>query len=166
MPLRPSLQRWLRWWGRVKGSASADTAVGTFRLKNAGWGNYCVADTGGGNRTALSPCANTASQQWTIYPAGDEGMGGTWYNAVNVATGLCLSADQNNLRGGAVVWTKACDGGGQDRWGFRMNVNYNIKNLEAYRSYLNDRFLLDMDGSQQRVWSDSSSNNQYWTWIV
>lgn len=155
--------------GAGAGSASADTAVGTFRLKNYGWGNYCIAATGGiGARTALAPCANTDSQKWTIYPEGDEGMGGTWYEAVNVATGLCLDADANNLTGGAAVQTWTCNGEGQQRWGFTMNVNYtqHIKNLQAYRTNWNDRFLLDMDGSQQRVWSDSGSNNQYWTWIA
>ncbi|MEU2866957.1 RICIN domain-containing protein [Streptomyces mirabilis] len=155
--------------GAGAGSASADSPVGTFRLKNYGWGNYCVAATGGiGTRTALAPCANTDSQKWTIYPKGDEGTGGTWYEAVNVATGLCLDADANNLTGGAAVQTWTCNGTGQQRWGFTMNVNYtqHIKNLEAYRLSYNDRFLLDMDSNLQRVWSDSGSNNQYWTWIA
>ncbi|WP_104815367.1 RICIN domain-containing protein [Kitasatospora sp. MMS16-BH015] len=150
------------------GTASADTPVGTFRLKNYGWGNYCVAATGGiGARTALAPCADTASQKWTIYPVGGAGESGTWYVAVNAGNGLCLDGDVHNLTGGAAVQTWSCNNNTNQRWGFTMNLNYtqHIKNLDAYTDGWNSRFLLDMDTNLQRLWADNGANNQYWAWI-
>jgi hypothetical protein len=74
----------------------------------------------------------------------------------------------SNLTGGAAVQTWSCNNNDNQRWGFTMNLNYtqHIKNLDAYNDGWNDRFLLDMDTNLQRLWSDSGSNNQYWTWVV
>lgn len=150
------------------------TPVGTFRLKNYGWGNYClsITSTANGSRTALAQCANSGqaylNQAWTVYPEGGDGESGTWYEAVNEASGLCLDGDANNLTGGAVVQTWYCNNHTNQRWGFAMNLNYtqHIVNLDAYEYQNNDRFLLDMSSNLQRLWSYSGSANQYWSWIA
>jgi hypothetical protein len=150
--------------------AHATSPVGTFILKNEGWG-YCLTgfNAGPGYATSISPCNGSALQKWTTYPIGDEGFGGgPYYEVVNVATGLCLSTDGNET-GGARVETDNCNSGEDQRWGAKMQLSYyqHLKNLGAYSQSWNDRFQLDMNTYPfQRLWSQNSSPNQVWSWFA
>jgi Ricin-type beta-trefoil lectin domain-like len=151
------------------GAKADGSPVGTVRLRNYGWGNYCIQQGGrNGSRTLFEACANSGaafnSQAWTIY---DESNG--WYELVNVATGLCLDADNNHLTSGAAVQTWFCNGQQQQHWGMSIKLNYaqRIKNKAAYNYQNNDRFLLDTQSNLQRLWSDGGTSdvNQYWLMI-
>jgi hypothetical protein len=157
----------------VPTSAQADDSLGTFRIQNSGWTGgsgkpMCLWGAGGnGARTYIQKCSSDSHDEWTFYPIGGGGQSGSWYELVNVATGLCLDADANNLTGGAVVQAWGCNQSWQQRWRFTPRTNYyqRVANLagDAANSWANDRFYLDMDASYQRLWSSDSSSNQFWS---